>query len=69
MSDRREQVIKHQLSKGGWRGRINAKCVECIYDDHPGNGTWRQQVEGCTSTNCPLYDVRPVSSVVIDDET
>ena len=37
---------------------INAKCKECIYDPAPGNGTWRQQVEACTSTECPLYHIR-----------
>ena len=39
---------------------INAFCKECIYDKEGGVGTWRQQVEACTSTNCPLYDFRPV---------
>jgi hypothetical protein len=37
------------------RKAINAKCKECIYDPIGGNGTWRQQVEQCTSFNCPLY--------------
>lgn len=40
---------------------INAFCKECIYDPRGGAGTWRQQVEACTSTNCPLYDFRPLS--------
>ena len=44
------------------RKAINDKCKECIYDDSPGSGgTWRQQVEACTSYKCPLYPVRPVS--------
>lgn len=41
---------------------INAKCRECIYDPVSGTGNWRQQVEACTSTSCPLYVVRPLSS-------
>lgn len=42
------------------RQAINQKCRECIYDDSPGSGgTWRQQVEACTSQSCPLYAVRP----------
>lgn len=42
------------------RKAINAKCRECIYDDlAPGN--WRQQVEACPCTDCPLYAVRPRS--------
>lgn len=44
-----------------FRKAINAKCKECIYDEMPGNGTWRQQVEACTATTCPLYELRPVS--------
>ncbi len=43
------------------RKAINAKCKECIYDSSSGGGTWRQQTEACTSYNCPLYTVRPVS--------
>lgn len=40
------------------RKAINSQCKECIYDSSE-IGTWRQQVEECTSYNCPLYDVRP----------
>jgi len=43
------------------RAAINAKCKECIYDPIAGRGTWRQQVEACTSYACPLYPVRPTS--------
>lgn len=43
------------------RAAINAKCRECIYDPLSGKGTWRQQVEACTSYGCPLYPVRPLS--------
>jgi hypothetical protein len=42
------------------RKAIDAKCRECIYDPHSGDGTWRQQVEGCTSPKCPLFAVRPL---------
>ena len=44
------------------RSAINAFCKGCIYDPSPGLGTWRQQVEGCEVTDCPLYPLRPVSS-------
>ena len=44
------------------RKAINEKCKECIYDDSPGNGNWRQQVTACTAKTCPLYRVRPLSS-------
>lgn len=45
-----------------FRAAIDAKCKECIYDPIAGKGTWRQQVEACTSRSCPLYPVRPVST-------
>jgi len=38
---------------------IDDFCKQCIYDPHGDNGTWRQQVERCTSVNCALYPVRP----------
>lgn len=44
------------------RAAINAKCKECIYDPLSGGGTWRQQVEACTSYKCPLFPVRPVAA-------
>lgn len=58
---RRQKVIDQELRKGGLRGRVNAMCASCIYDPYGGDGTWREQVEICTSYTCPLYDVRPVS--------
>ena len=61
MIDLRAKVIEREKAKPGLRGKINAKCCECIYDDAPGNGTWRQQVEACSSLACPLYEVRPTS--------
>lgn len=42
-----------------FRERINNKCKECIYDPQA-MGTWRKQVENCSSPNCQLYAVRPV---------
>lgn len=41
------------------RKSVNDKCKECIYDPLT-KGTWRKQVEECTSYACPLYTVRPV---------
>ena len=38
---------------------INAKCKECLYDPQSGGGTWREQIEKCTSQGCPLYPYRP----------
>ena len=44
------------------RKAIKAKCHECIYDPIGGNGKWRQQVEACTSWDCPLFPVRPITN-------
>lgn len=42
---------------------IERKCKECIYDSSE-KGTWRQQVQHCTSYDCPLFGVRPLPIVV-----
>jgi hypothetical protein len=49
------------MSRLSLREAINAKCKECIYDPKAEAGTWRQQVEACTSKTCPLFEVRPTS--------
>lgn len=70
MSDLAREVTNREAGKAGFRGKINAKCCECIYDPLA-SGTWRQQVESCTSFACPLYDVRPMSKAEkepVDDE-
>lgn len=42
------------------RAAIDANCKSCIYD--PGaRGNWREQVSSCSSANCPLHAVRPIS--------
>ncbi len=65
--DRKQELIAKQSSKPGMRGKVNAKCIECIYDDIGGGGSWRNQAENCTCLTCPLYSVRPVSSKGSDD--
>lgn len=57
--DKRNQLISKLSNAPGLRGKVNAKCIECIYDEKQ-PGTWRQQIESCASTNCPLYSVRVV---------
>lgn len=42
----------------GLRFYVDMACKDCIYDEK-GPGTWRKQVENCTVTLCPLYEVRP----------
>ncbi len=43
------------------RQAINQMCKGCIYDSGAA-GNWRQQVSACTSSNCPLFPHRPVST-------
>ena len=62
MTDKRQILLARYAKKGGLRARIDAKCIECIYDPLGGGGNWRQQVEACTAPDCPLYPVRPISS-------
>ncbi|RKZ87530.1 MAG: hypothetical protein DRQ39_04015 [Gammaproteobacteria bacterium] len=50
------------MSKLTRQQAINAMCKSCIYDEGGGNGTWRDQTEGCTAPDCPLYEHRPLSS-------
>ena len=50
------------------RAAINAMCRGCIYD--PGaRGNWREQVQACSSSNCPLHPLRPISSASRHDTT
>lgn len=57
---KRDNLIAKLKSKGGRTAAINAMCCSCIYDPEAlGAGSWRKQVEECTSTDCPLYDYRP----------
>ena len=44
------------------RKAIDDFCRGCIFDDSWGaGGNWRQQVEACPSTTCPLHKLRPTS--------
>jgi hypothetical protein len=53
-----EDIIKQILARsGGLRARIDSNCVYCTYDQVV-PGTWRQQVEACSVTECPLHTVR-----------
>jgi hypothetical protein len=39
------------------RAPIDEKCRDCIYDPADPGG-WRQQVDACSCTSCPLWKVR-----------
>jgi len=60
MSDVRANVIERLSKKGGFRAKIDAKCCDCLYDSHA-EGSWRKQVENCTSPDCPLFPIRTKS--------
>ena len=52
----RDFLIDKHASKAGLRGKIDAQCIECIHDPYQ-LGSWRKQVENCTSYAGPLYSV------------
>lgn len=56
--EHRRAVIERLINKAGLRPKIDAFCVECIYDPCS-EGTWRKQVTDCTAPSCPLFTVRP----------
>ena len=58
--EQRNKLVEKHTEKAGLRGKIDAKCIECIYDPYQ-EGSWRFQVEKCTCLDCPLYSVRPTS--------
>ena len=62
-TDQRQKLLEKLGRKAGLRSKVDAKCVECIYDPYQ-PGSWRKQVENCTAPDCPLYRVRPVSGSV-----
>lgn len=59
-ADIKSKTISRLLKKGKLRGRIDAMCCSCIYDPI-GDGSWRFQVENCTSLTCSLYSVRSMT--------
>ena len=51
-------IEKHKRSR---RQAIAEYCKECSYDpEDKGAGTWRQQIEACVMSDCPLYEFRPL---------
>lgn len=61
--ERRDVLLRRVAGKAGLRAKIDAKCIECIYDP-TSEGNWRKQVHFCTDTACPLFSVRPKSRVL-----
>jgi hypothetical protein len=44
---------------------LNEKCKQCIYDPAC-SGTWREQVENCTTTSCPIWQHRPMTVATVN---
>ncbi len=55
-----KDLIQREVSKPGMRGKVNAKCIDCIYDPLL-PGSWRGQVDKCQDNTCPLWSIRPRS--------
>ena len=48
------------MSRPSLRTAIDAMCKNCLYDPGNSSGGWREQVQACSSGNCPLHPVRPL---------
>lgn len=53
----KQELVDLHAKKPGYRGKLDAKCIDCIYDPLD-VGTWRKQVACCTVYRCPLHPVR-----------
>jgi hypothetical protein len=60
-SKRRDELVQKLAVKPGYKGKIEAMCVHCIWDPYS-TGSWRLQIQKCTFKGCPLYSVRPQAS-------
>ena len=57
---------KHEV-RSSRRAAVDEQCKSCIYEQGE-KGTWRAQVARCKSTDCALYEVRPMPSNNIEIE-
>ena len=67
-SDYKKKLIHKLVRKPGLRGKVDANCIECIYDPFD-KGSWRFQVDKCTSPGCPLFSVRPKTNASNDGDS
>lgn len=65
---RKDYLIAFHMAKPGYRGKIDAFCIHCIFDSEGGGGGWRQQVAACTATDCPLFSSRAKSDATVPDD-
>lgn len=50
-------------SPGSWKKAIAAFCFQCMGRAK----SWRDDVEGCTSPQCPLFGFRPMKRRIVRD--
>ena len=58
---RRDELIAKHTAKKGLRGKVDAHCISCVYDDTQ-KGYWGEQVRLCSVVSCPLFSVRKGAS-------
>jgi hypothetical protein len=58
--DYKQELLDKQSNKTGLRGKINANCIDCVYDPIEA-GSWRKQVGNCCGYSCSLYSVHPTT--------
>jgi len=56
----KQKLLNNHSNKTGLRWKINANCIDCVYDPID-SGSWRQQVEDCKHVICLIYKHRPTS--------
>lgn len=57
---------KRRVKKKDLADAIDNMCKACIWDKNA-PGSWRKQVEGCTSPKCPLFDLRAKTYTHVED--
>lgn len=53
-------IVRAKSRPHSMRAAINAMCAHCMGGTSEAMATgWRQDVDGCTATDCPLNGLRP----------
>ena len=55
-----KSAVRTKAPGASLRKAINDKCRDCSADSES-PGTWKEQIQVCSCTACPLWPVRPVS--------
>ena len=62
----KDKLIAKLVAKPGLRSKVDANCIDCIYDPAE-KGNWRQQVADCSCFMCPMHTVRAKSKGVVNE--